>query len=368
MSDLPRAVEATPASPPPAPASPPPLQVPAPRQRRPWLTILLIALIAAAALALAWLGQQRVQALEQELVKRQDASAEQAAEARLLARQAQEWSQDAVARITLLEARVAEVTVQRSQLEELIQSLARSRDDNLLIDMEAGLRAAIQQSAITGSAEPLVAALKAADERLARAEAVRLEPVRRAITRDLDRLQSADVADVPALAARLDEALRLADEAPLMVVDSVRGVLRPDLAASAPGATTDAPATPGWLPTALLGWWSDLWGEARGLLRVARIDRPEAMLLAPEQSYFLRENLKLRLLNARLALLSRQFDLARRDVQDALAAVERYYDPGAQRSVALAELLRSVIAQSRTAGVSRPDDTLAALHTAAAGR
>ena len=37
-----------------------------------------------------------------------------------------------------------------------------------------------------------------------------------------------------------------------------------------------------------------------------RIDQPEAMLLAPDQAFFLRENLKLRLLNARLALLARR--------------------------------------------------------------
>jgi 2-dehydro-3-deoxyglucarate aldolase/4-hydroxy-2-oxoheptanedioate aldolase len=46
------------------------------------------------------------------------------------------------------------------------------------------------------------------------------------------------------------------------------------------------------------------------------------MLIAPEQAFFLRENLKLRLLNARLALLSRQFDTAQADLSDALAALD----------------------------------------------
>jgi uroporphyrin-3 C-methyltransferase len=101
------------------------------------------------------------------------------------------------------------------------------------------------------------------------------------------------------------------------------------------------------------------------LVRVTRIDQPEAMLLAPEQSYFLRENLKLKLLNARLALLSRQFDVAQADVQGAIAATERHFDRSARKTVALLELLRGVAVQTRQAGVPRPDDTLSALATAA---
>jgi uroporphyrin-3 C-methyltransferase len=101
---------------------------------------------------------------------------------------------------------------------------------------------------------------------------------------------------------------------------------------------------------------------------VTRIDQPEAMLLAPEQAYFLRENLKLRLLNARLALLARQFDTAQADLQSALGAVERYFDRSSRRTQLTAELIRQVAAQSRQVGVPRPEATLAALSTAAAGR
>ena len=103
-------------------------------------------------------------------------------------------------------------------------------------------------------------------------------------------------------------------------------------------------------------------------MRVTRIDHPEAMLLAPEQAFFLRENLKLRLLNARLALLSRQFDTAQADLRGAQAALDRYFDRGSRRASAGRELLRQVAQQARQVGVPRPDDTLAALTAAAAGR
>src|SRR5205085_5024469 len=123
---------------------------------------------------------------ERELVKRQEDSAQQVIEATLLARQAQEGARDAAAKVALLEARLNEVAIQRDQLEALAQSVARSRDENLVADSEAILRAALQQAALVGSAEPVVAALKQIDDRLARANEPRLEPVRRAIVRDLD--------------------------------------------------------------------------------------------------------------------------------------------------------------------------------------
>ena len=48
---------------------------------------------------------------------------------------------------------------------------------------------------------------------------------------------------------------------------------------------------------------------------MTRIDHPEAMLLAPEQAFFVRENLKLRLLNARLALLAASSTRAQADLR-----------------------------------------------------
>jgi uroporphyrin-3 C-methyltransferase len=104
------------------------------------------------------------------------------------------------------------------------------------------------------------------------------------------------------------------------------------------------------------------------LVRVTRIDRPDAVLLAPEQSFFVKENVKLRLLNARLALLSRQFDTAQNDLQVALVALDRYFDRSSRRTVLAVELIRQVAAQARHGGVPRPDDTLAAVTAAAAGR
>lgn len=364
-----------------------------------WVAVLALGVLAVGSAVLAWKADQRVASLEQELVRRQQDSANQSAEARMLAKQAQQGMTDATAKVALLEARVAEVAVQRGQLEDLIQSLSRSRDENVLGDVEQAVRVALQQSAITGSAEPLVATLRQADERLARYNQPRLEGVRRAIARDLDRVKATNVTDISSLGIKLDEAVRVIDDLPLIASVEARSREAARASASAvaraggatggtPGATGSATATgaaaaaasaasagapgatiwPGRVNQALGEFAARVWGEARSLIRVTRIDNPDAMLVAPEQAYFLRENLKLRLLNARLALLSRQFEVAQADLQVAQTSLDRYFDRGNKRTLQAIDLVKQVIAQARHVGVPRPDDTLAALTTAAAGR
>ncbi len=343
-----------------------------------WLVaaVVLLLILALASLVVAWRAQERVKNIEQELVRRQQDSQGQVNEARLLAKQAQDTSRESAAKVALLEARVAEVAVQRGQLEDLIQSMSRSRDENLVVDVEAGIRVAQQQSTITGSAEPLLAVLKQADERLARVNQPRLEGVRRAIARDLDKVRAVGVADINSLVIKLDEAVRLVDELPLLSSAEQRSGAATATATAAPVKTAaSAVASPAtatdWAKTWRDGWAAAsnrVWLEAKSLIRVTRIDQPEAMLLAPEQAFFLRENLKLRLLNARLALLSRQFDTAQTDLLSAQNSIDRYFDRTARRTGLASDLVKQVAAQARQVTLPRPDDTLAALATASAGR
>jgi uroporphyrin-3 C-methyltransferase len=338
----------------------------------------VLAALCAAAVVYAWNTQQRVKGLEQQLVKRQQDSATLAAEAQMLSRQAQEAARDATAKLSLLEARVAETTLQRTQLEELIQSMSRSRDENVLADIEASIRLAMQQGDITGSTEALVIVLKQADERLARQNQPRLDGVRRAIAQDLERVRAVGAVDVSTLAIRLDEVVRLVDELPLLSnAQAARGSAR----AAAPGAAASVPASAAsaasgitdaaWIEALGSRWAglaSGLWAEVRRLVRVTPIDQPEAMLIAPEQAFFLRENLKLRLLNARLSLLSRQFDTAQADLRQAISALERYFDRSSRRTGTAIDLLKQVSAQARQVVVPRPDATLTAIGAVAGVR
>jgi uroporphyrin-3 C-methyltransferase len=345
-----------------------------------WIGTAVLGALALVAITLALIGQQRIKALEQELVRRQQDSQGQAIEARALAQQAQDLARAAEGKVALLEGRVAETALQRTQLEELIQQLSRSRDENVLADVDAAVRVAVQQSGITGSAEPLAAALRQSEERLARMNQPRLERVRRALARDLERVRAVAVSDVASLTIKLDEAIRSVDDMPLLAQPDPRPAAAPrpgSAAAPRAAAPASAASTPAVLPG--MAWWTwlqaqgawageQVWSEVRGLVRVTRIANPEAVLVAPDQAWFLRENLKLRLLNARLALLSRQYDTAQADLRDAVATLERYFDRSVRRVVLSTDLLRQVAGQARQLNLPRPDETLAALSAAQAGR
>ncbi len=338
-----------------------------------WGLLVLISL-ALLASGLLW---ERLSAIQEQLARQSADSGAVAIEARTLARQAQELARDNAARQAVAENKLAEVAMQRTQLEELMQSLTRSRDENLVVDIEASLRLAQQQSQLTLSPEPLLAALRSADQRLARVSQPRLARVRAGITRDIDRIKAAAVTDVPSLLLRMDDLARGLEELPVAnavgpavsVTASPAASGQPAVpvasrsagAASATAATASAPA-----------WWVRWLGtvreEVRALVRVSRIDQPDAALVAPEQAFFLRENLKLKILNARLSLLARQTDLARADLSQVSQALGRYFDPESRKTQAALSALQQMQAQLRNVELPRIDETLAVLDATAAGR
>jgi uroporphyrin-3 C-methyltransferase len=323
-----------------------------------WL--LAVAVLAVAGLAGSVLVWQKFNGIQQQLARQSADAGLQAGEAQAMAKQAQERSLQTAAKLAMTEAKLAEVSLQRSQLEELMQSLSRSRDENLVVDIESALRLAQQQSQLTGSVEPLLAALKTADQRVSRAAQPRLTQLQRAIARDVARIKATTLADTPALLVKLDELVTLADEIP--VANAV----------GAAAAAKNVQSASRKADESVLSWWSrlglQLETELRSLVRVSRVEDPDAALLSPEQSFFLRENLKLRLLNARLGLLSRQTESARGDLGTAALAMGRYFDGGSRKTQTAVALLQQVQTQMRSLDIPRIDDTLTALSTAAAGR
>ncbi|WP_311221332.1 MULTISPECIES: uroporphyrinogen-III C-methyltransferase [unclassified Acidovorax] len=359
--------EPTPGLAPPAPQNPPTAAA-APLTASARLFIAVLGFIALAGLVASVLLWQRLSGIQEQLARQSADSGAQAIEARTMARQAQDVSRETAARLAVAETRVSEVALQRSQLEELMQSLSRSRDENLVVDIESAIRLAQQQTQLTGSLEPLIAALRSAHQRIDRAAQPRLAPLQRAIERDQDRISRAAVTDTAGLLGRIDDLVRQVDDLPLLNAVAQAAATRRMAAAQAAG---DAPTSTADLPrwqAALVTVWEVVRDEARGLLRISRIDRPDAILLAPDQAFFLRENLKLKLLNARLGLLARQIDSARSDLAAANTSLNKYFDPASRRTQAAATTLQQAQAHMKTAELPALDDTLSALATAAAGR
>jgi uroporphyrin-3 C-methyltransferase len=339
-----------------APAAPfPGALLPTVKSSRRWLRgVAVVAVAGVIGSVLLW---QKLGNIQEQLARQTAESGTQAGEARVTAKQAQELAIETAAKLAVLDARLSEVALQRTQLEELMQSLSRSRDENLVVDIESSLRLAQQQAQLTGSVEPLLAALKSAELRVARAAQPRLTPLQRAIAKDVARVKGTALSDTPAMLVRLDELVSLADELPLgNAVQTPKG----------------APSLQRKTEESLTGWSGRMLElvreEVRGLVRVSKIENPDVALLSPEQSFFVRENFKLKILNARLGLLSRQTDAARADLVAASNSLTRYFDAGSRKTQTAQVALQQLQSQMRTLEVPRVDETLAALATAAAGR
>ena len=228
-------------------------------------------------------------------------------------------AQEAVANLSdlqkkqaLLENRVLESQAQQASLEQLYAELSRNRDEVQAAEIEQLVVMAAQQLQLAGNVAGALILLQNADARLARADKPQFLGVRRALSRDIERLKALPNADISGLIFKLDQLSEAVDAMPLLM---------------------DAKPTPPEMPTAKTktsAWWQKFWQQlseqAVPLIRVRKIEHPEAMLLAPPQAYFVRENLKLRLLNARLQLLSRQEAAFRADLLQIRDLARKYFD------------------------------------------
>ncbi|MBV2163946.1 MAG: uroporphyrinogen-III C-methyltransferase [Comamonas sp.] len=335
-----------------------------------WLALLL----AAAGLAGSLTAWNKVQTMQERLAQQSAQANAQAQEARTLAKEAQEQVLAANARLTVAEARLADVSLQRGQLEELVHNLSRSREDTLALDLEAAMRLAVQQAQLTGSTAPLIASLKSASKRIEGAAQPSLALVQRAMERDLERLRQTQSVDTASLLTRLDEVLRQLDELPLQNGQPTTAQeALPPRHATAP--RTDADAAAATAPSWWQGWqaqgralWGSIRAEAGDLLRVSTISGPEAALLAPQEGIFLRENLKLQLLNARLAILGRQYTAAASDLGVVQASIGKYFVANARRTHSVQATLAQLQEQLRNNQQPSLDDTLTALANATARR
>ena len=298
-----------------------------PRTRQRVFAVALVAL--AAAVAALWLDTRgRIGATQEELARRLRDIETDSREARSLARQTQETLREAQAKLGALETRLAESQSQQAALEALYEQLARNRDEWQLAEIEQVLAIAQQQLQLSGNVRAALLALQLAEARLSRSDRPQFLPVRRALARDIERLKSLPALDVPGLSLGIDRLVAAVDSLPLAFDQ------RADR--SAPGkAAKSAPAEEGFF-TRLGG---EVWRELRQLVVVRKVESPELPLLPPPQAYFLRENLKLRLLGARLALLSRNEAGYREDLRVAQSWIQRYFDARAKPSQnALAQL------------------------------
>ncbi|MDT3668819.1 MAG: uroporphyrinogen-III C-methyltransferase [Aromatoleum sp.] len=326
---------------------------PAPvRRRAGWGAAVALIAIAAAGFVAWQVFELRANVADtrEEVAERLAAGDTALAEARGLSRQQQETIAGLQGKIGALEAHVAATEGQAAALEQLYQEFSRTSEDRVLAEAEQAINIAAQQLQLAGNYEAALIALQGAEARLATHDRGQLQSLRRALARDIERLSATPQVDVPGIALRLESLLERVDSLPLAFASQ--------LDERKPPAENDSAAAPaGDRPVLeyLSALGRELWNEIRTLVRVERLDQSDPILLAPAQSTFLRENLKIRLLTARLALLARDGRTYAADLAQARGWIERFFDT---RENAVQEVLAELAAlQAMPIKVEQPSPT-----------
>ena len=333
-----------------SPAAPDAARPRVPLALRALWTLVILAILAG---VYAWYEErQTVRTLRGQVAQRLTAADAAAAQARERDSDLGNQLRDAQAKLALLEARVSEFQSQQAALEALYRDLAPSRDELALSEVEQILVLASQQLSLAGNVNAALAGLQVADSKLAELDRPQLAPLRRSLARDMDRLKAVPFVDVAGVSIKLDQIIEAIDALPLARDERVATRAEPAI------STKD----PAWLRF-LHGLWSDL----RNVIRIQVDEHPPAPLIAPEQSFFLRENLRLRLLSARLALLARDDRSFKADLSAARGWLTEYFDKGnrqVQSTLATLSQLSSIAMPGQMPDLSASLDAVRALKAA----
>ncbi|KVW96688.1 uroporphyrinogen-III C-methyltransferase [Thiobacillus denitrificans] len=331
------------------PPVPQPVAAPAQAGARPHisavaLVALLIATLALAAAAWSWSdSRERIRDLKTELGRRLAESGTAVSETRLLARNADDAMRQVSEKVAHIESQMATSQQQQLALESLYKDLAQGRDQWTLAEIEQVLLAAAQQLQLAGNVKAAIIALEGADTRLQRLNKPQFTTLRRAIAADLANLRAVPSIDEVGASARIEALVARHASWPLASAQ---------VSEAAPAPRTGGRATD-------IG--QELWAELKRLAQIRRIDGNEAVLLPPEQAYFLRENLRLRLLSARLALLSQDQTAFEADLHAVSTLLNRYFntrDAGVAAALKEIERLSGLQIAQKLPGI---DASLAAL-------
>ena len=346
---------------------------PSPAWRSPWLLVVLVALGLA---GWQWLEtRQKLADTQQELARRLADSDTSGAEIRALSKGAQEQVAGMLGRLGALEEKIGESQSQQATLEKLYKDLARNRDEWALAEVEQSVTLAAQQLQLAGNVQGAVLALQTADARLAASSRPQFSSLRKVLSGDLERLRALPQIDLAAMSQRLESVINAIDTLPLAVAAQPQPQPSQDSAkvsadAAAAESSTEWPSVTSvefWQRLTSAELWRRLgrefWGEVKSLIRIQRMDGNEPAFVAPGQAFFLRENIKLRLLNARLALLGHDQVTFHDELKHAKTWMDRYFDAGNAALQTAQSSLQQLIATQIDIEMPTLNDSLSAIKT-----
>ncbi|MBM5574399.1 uroporphyrinogen-III C-methyltransferase [Deefgea sp. CFH1-16] len=300
---------------------------------------LILAIVAILASAGAWLYQQNaMESLKLELSRELASNNQLQQELRQSSLQSSQAQQKIISRLDIQESKQAEAGARQEALNNIYDNLSRGETLHSLAEVEQMLSFASQQLQIAGDINSALTALNNIDVQLAQLNRPELISVRQALTKDINTLKGTPYLDVIGITAKLNSIIDSVDQLPL-IVDAGHTV------ASKHQANTQH--------NAAQRFGAEIWHELKQLIQIRRIDQPDLILLSPEQGFFLRENIKLRLLNARAALLLRNETAFRSDLKATERYLQQFFDARAPATDNAIKVLRQL--QSQPLAITMPD-------------
>ncbi|UQN34641.1 uroporphyrinogen-III C-methyltransferase [Alcaligenes aquatilis] len=302
-------------------------------------------------------------------------------QARQTAQQALALAQRQSDKLAQLEKSFNDSTEQFHDLSQAFQTMTDSGSELVLLnDIDHLATIAQQQLMLGGNVANAIVSLEAAQAQLARANRVGLASLQQTLNGDLERLRAAATVDVASLSRQLDTLSRYVSEAPLLVPDDVAGGANTealDLSSEAV-ASAELPADAPWWERSwntVQQWGSSAWRSVSHdlgqFVSIRRVDDAAALLMSPDQAARLRENLRLRIMAAQLAMMMNQSAVWQTELNAVATALEKRFDTQSnqvQQALRLTRQLQDTRIGARLPTVNNTLAAIESLRQAQAGR
>ncbi len=296
-------------------------------------TALILVVIALLTLAWQWVStRQRFNEVEKSLSQKLEDYQANNLQSLALAKQAEERSTQANARTVILEQKLEESRDQQDVLQTLYDQLAENREATAVAEVEQLLTIANQQLQLVGNVKSALLALQAADKRLEPLNLPRANQLRETLGLEIENLRKLPQVDVLGMSAQLETLANLCVTIPL--ISERQPTLNAKVAQQNMAKTLHQNT---WQKIAY-----PIWGDIKNLVTVERIDKPEPPLLSVDHEFYLRENLKLRLLTARIALLQHDESSYKADLATVSTWINQYYDAKHANAIQAFKLLKQL--------------------------
>lgn len=203
-----------------------------------------------------------------------------------------------------------------AQIQAAYAELLKGRVNWLVDEVEVTLNNASQQLLLSGNIPMAIGMLENVEQRLNHFEQPELLPIKQAISQDLSALKTLPYINIPATVLHIDRLQSGINELPLMMDETLQAQNKP-----APASQSNHFLTRTWENTVSM---------IKDMVEIRHLNSSDTMLLAPEQIYFIRENLRLRLLDARLALMQHNNEVYQNDLNAVEMAVKKYFNTESQ--------------------------------------